>query len=187
MDKLFRRTSHYRCNYLSMLGLKLNYDGERGILPLQLRYTIRIMTAVCIMSPLLWFGTGWPSFSNDLQTDITVTSKWALWRLKSPASLLFTQPYIQGQIKESINSPVTGEFPAQMASNAENISIWWRHHDIYSAGKMVLILKRAPMLSCPVNNALSTTIHVQWGINILLTCRQRSFTLTTSLMAAQQP
>ena len=27
------------------------------------------------------------------------------------------------------NSPVTGEFPAQMASNAENVSIWWRHYD----------------------------------------------------------
>ena len=26
------------------------------------------------------------------------------------------------------NSPKTGEFPAQMASNAENVSIWWRHH-----------------------------------------------------------
>ena len=26
------------------------------------------------------------------------------------------------------NSPVTYEFPAQMASNAENVSIWWRHH-----------------------------------------------------------
>ena len=26
------------------------------------------------------------------------------------------------------NSPVTGEFPAQMASNVENVSIWWRHH-----------------------------------------------------------
>ena len=26
------------------------------------------------------------------------------------------------------NSPGTGEFPAQMASNAENFSIWWRHH-----------------------------------------------------------
>ena len=25
-------------------------------------------------------------------------------------------------------SPVTGEFPAQMASNGENGSIWWRHH-----------------------------------------------------------
>ena len=27
------------------------------------------------------------------------------------------------------NSPGTGEFPAQMASNAEKVSIWWRHHD----------------------------------------------------------
>ena len=26
------------------------------------------------------------------------------------------------------NSPVTGEFPAQSGSNAENVSIWWRHH-----------------------------------------------------------
>ena len=25
--------------------------------------------------------------------------------------------------------PVTGEFPSQRASNAENVSIWWRHHD----------------------------------------------------------
>ena len=26
------------------------------------------------------------------------------------------------------NSPVTGECPAQTASNAENVSIWWSHH-----------------------------------------------------------
>ena len=26
------------------------------------------------------------------------------------------------------NSPVSSEFPAQRDSNAENISIWWRHH-----------------------------------------------------------
>ena len=26
------------------------------------------------------------------------------------------------------NSPVTGEFPAQRASNEENVSLWWRHH-----------------------------------------------------------
>ena len=26
------------------------------------------------------------------------------------------------------NSPVTGEFPPQRASNAKNVSIWWRHH-----------------------------------------------------------
>ena len=27
-----------------------------------------------------------------------------------------------------IHPAVTGEFPAQRASNAENVSIWWRHH-----------------------------------------------------------
>ena len=27
-------------------------------------------------------------------------------------------------------SPVTVEFPAQMASNAENVSIWWCHHEL---------------------------------------------------------
>ena len=38
------------------------------------------------------------------------------------------------------NSPVTGEFPAQMASNAENDSIRWHHHllNIYSIFSHVL-------------------------------------------------
>ena len=33
------------------------------------------------------------------------------------------------------NSPVIGESPAQSASNAENMSIWWRHH-----GSLVMFL-----------------------------------------------
>ena len=33
------------------------------------------------------------------------------------------------------NSPVTGEFPAQRASNAENVSIWWRHHVVRVMGQ----------------------------------------------------
>ena len=28
------------------------------------------------------------------------------------------------------NSPVTGEFPSQRARNAENVSVWWRHHGV---------------------------------------------------------
>ena len=31
-----------------------------------------------------------------------------------------------------VNSPGTGEFPAPMATYAENASIWWRHHEIIS-------------------------------------------------------
>ena len=30
------------------------------------------------------------------------------------------------------NSTVTGEFPAQMAGSAENVSIWWRHHEYWN-------------------------------------------------------
>ena len=52
---------------------------------------------------------------------------------QSPASPLFTQPFIEAQIKENIETPrqwpLRGEFPAQTARNAENVSIWWRHHD----------------------------------------------------------
>ena len=33
------------------------------------------------------------------------------------------------QIKHQSPASLTGEFPAQMASNSENVSIWWRHHD----------------------------------------------------------
>ena len=44
----------------------------------------------------------------------TMTSWWAWWRLKSSASRLFTQPFIQAQIKENIKAPLhrnlCGEF-----------------------------------------------------------------------------
>ena len=33
------------------------------------------------------------------------------------------------------NSPGTGEFPAQMVSYAENVSIWWRHHVVKEGGR----------------------------------------------------
>ena len=60
-------------------------------------------------------------------------------QITNTSSRLFSQPFIQTQITENIkasrhcplcgNSPGTGEFPAQMASTAENASIWWRHHE----------------------------------------------------------
>ena len=49
--------------------------------------------------------------------------------VKSLASRWFTQSFIQTQIKEYIKAPRHWPFPAQRASNAENVSIWWRHHD----------------------------------------------------------
>ena len=77
---------------------------------------------------------------------ITVMSLWARLRLKSPATRLFTQPFNdcllnrlfgrQSKLTSKLrlnglcvwNSPGTAEFPAQMASKAENVSIGWYHH-----------------------------------------------------------
>ena len=37
---------------------------------------------------------------------------------------------------------VIGEFPAQRVSNAENISIWWRHHDMDENGHSPITKKQ---------------------------------------------
>ena len=44
----------------------------------------------------------------------------------------------------------TGEFPAQMASNAENVSIWWRHHvwtRHHGGGGQVLVINNVLVIS----------------------------------------
>ena len=195
-----------------------------------------------------------------IRTLITMTSEWARWRLKSPASRLFSQPFIQAQIIENIkaprhwplcgeftgdrripltkgqqrgkcfhlmttsrchsmtchfspthllyssplrwrhndhagvsnhqphgcllnrlfrrkskktsklrvtglcagNSPGTGEFPAQMASYAENVSIWWRHHGSGRLCSNIISVIFKILWICLVVNA---TIHHWWWVN----------------------
>ena len=37
------------------------------------------------------------------------------------------------------NSPMTGEFPAQRASNAESVSIWWRHYGYQTDNSRIML------------------------------------------------
>ena len=46
---------------------------------------------------------------------------------QSSSSLAFVRG-IHRRPVNSPHSPETGEFPAHMASNAEDVSIWWPHH-----------------------------------------------------------
>ena len=65
----------------------------------------------------------------------------------------FTQSFIQAQIKENIKAPRywpscgeftgAGEFPAQRASNAGDVSIWWRHHDMAAMSTTSVIIGKA--------------------------------------------
>ena len=74
------------------------------------------------------------------QVMITYSAPILLWRhtgRDGVSNCLLNRPFRRRSKKTSKfrvtglcagNSPVIGEFPAQMASNAENVSIWWRHH-----------------------------------------------------------
>ena len=53
-------------------------------------------------------------------------------------------------------SPVTGKFPAQNASNAENVSIWWSH---YAKGIFKDFLA---LLSMWMQMRLSNIMHWDW-------------------------
>ena len=58
------------------------------------------------------------------------------------------------------NSPVTGEFPAQRSSNAENVSIWWRHHvpsRIAALYPCHIVATRNRSILCSVNNSIPLT------------------------------
>ena len=42
------------------------------------------------------------------------------------------------------NSPATGEFPAKRASNAENVSISWRHHEMTKISVHIMLIPPQP-------------------------------------------
>ena len=67
---------------------------------------------------LQWHNNGRDRVSNHQPHDCLLNR---LFRSKKTSKLSVTVLYAG-------NSPGTGGFPAQMASNAENVSIWWRHH-----------------------------------------------------------
>ena len=58
------------------------------------------------------------------------------------------------------NSPGTGEFPAQMTSNTENVSIWWRHHVILSIWRTLTTLNFRQYDDC---GWVCTYNWVNWG------------------------
>ena len=75
----------------------------------------------CETTALQWRHNGWDSVSNHQPHDCLPNR--LFWRRSKKTSKLRVTGLCAG------NSPGTGEFPSQVASNAENVSIWWRHHD----------------------------------------------------------
>ena len=106
--------------FISFRGV--NFMADSLILLVQFRYYVRSRyqgQGQVIASHRYCGDVIIPSFDScfrhsSINLFITVTSQWARWRLKSPPSRLFTQPFIQAQIKENIKArrhwPLCGEF-----------------------------------------------------------------------------
>ena len=73
-----------------------------------------------ILEPLQWRHNCCDGVSNHKRLDCLVD---LLFR---PRSKKTSKLHATGLCEGS--SPMTSEFPAQRAINAENVSIWWRHH-----------------------------------------------------------
>ena len=73
--------------------------------------------------PLLWHNNGRGSVSNHQPHDCLLNR---LFRRRSRKT-----PKLRVTGLCAGNSTGTGGFPAQMATNAENVSIWWRHHALF--------------------------------------------------------
>ena len=89
-------------------------------------FTVPKLGAVaCLLATLQQKSVQWghnerDGVSNHRRLDCLLDR--LFWRRSKKTSKLRVTGLCAG------NSPVTGEFPAQRASNAENVSIWWRHH-----------------------------------------------------------
>ena len=104
--------------------MSLHFKHQQQSMPLHDRWSDTPSgTRAYLRNPLLWRHNGCDGVSNHQPHDCLLNRSFRP-RSKKTSKLRVTGLCVG-------NSPVTGEFPAQMASNAENVSIWWRHHALH--------------------------------------------------------
>ena len=132
--KIILTSINYRSNmrFLYMTNLNISSNGIRISLMWKYIYTFsNLTTDPCWQDTRLqcgshdkslqWRHNGHDRVSNHQPHDCLLNRIFRR-RSKKTSKLRVTGLWAG-------NSPGTGEFPAQMASNAENVSIWWRHHE----------------------------------------------------------
>ena len=92
----------------------------------------------CKPGPLPWRHNERNDASNHRHLDCLLNRLFS--RISKKTSMIRMTGRFEG------NSPVTGEFPKQRASKAENVSIWWRHNATGCWGRTK---QRSPSLLSP--------------------------------------
>ena len=96
---------------------------------------------VAVIQKIIW----WPHILKVPSKQLVVCCTSWKNEMKIDGSLSFTKiPDLHLIIRLRVtglcvgNSPGTGELPAQMASNAENVSIWWRNNGLMKRSDSLL-------------------------------------------------
>ena len=116
----------------------------------------------CNDGPVRWCALLWRHYERDIVSNhqrlYCSLNRWFRRRSKMTLKLGVTGLCVG-------NSPVTGEFPAQRASNAENVSIWWRHHGICltKAEYLCIVLDPINKVSASERKRCVCNVFLLWG------------------------
>ena len=103
-----------------LIQVMVSHGAGHTLLPETTPIPVHLTTKEMIICPLRRRHNGHDGVSNHQLHHCLLKSLFGC-RLKKTSKLRVTG-LCAG------NSPGTGEFPAQMLNNAENVTIWWRHH-----------------------------------------------------------
>ena len=108
----------FKTGYRNVLLRPMHHADKRSVL-FYPEYIINWCDIIAII-PIRWHHNGRDGVSNHQPHDCLLNRLFGR-RSKKTSKLRVTGLCVG-------NSPGIGKFPAQMASNSENVSIWWRHH-----------------------------------------------------------
>ena len=142
---LRRHRAHYYVSVMTLAVIRVVVN----LIELQLVFTARfkqvgyvtrqpLLELICL--PLQWRHNGCDGVWNHLLHHCLLNR---LFRRRSKKTLKLRITGLCTWV-----SPVTGEFPVQKASDAENISIWWRHLALpcYQLSAAHLTIRHAHMI-----------------------------------------
>ena len=135
--------------HLGFKGVQDGYIGSKE----RIVTSVKFYDIVRVTTTLQWRHNGRDSVSNHQPYDCLFNGLFK--RRSKKTSKLRVTGLCAG------NSPETGEFSAQMASNAENVSIWWCHHELQS---------QLLTLCYPVTSATLAAIY--WYSCVAIKCQR---------------
>ena len=142
------------------------------------QYSCRAIRKQFTVISLIKFGSLQNKFPSHLNCGETLVMwYWARWRIRSLASRLFTQPFIQAQIKENIKAPrhwpLSGEFTGDLWIPRTKGQLRGKCFHLMTSSWIVSGMGPRSTLRDPGGSLAPPERHTTWQcLTSLISCRQ---------------